>query len=311
MQNKVKPKPFERIFWTKGLGEYVGVDDEYIALPKIGPDIIEFARKSKVRVISQNELSNYKDKQIGYADYQYYGKFMQRLEDKNTGDPQVLHYLPILKKEYISDNPYVTLNIALLILNKLSQENWSDDGKKMIFAEGATVVAYALLDICRDVFGMSQELREKYISTKLTYGDSEATYINGLIESVTRYANEMLAEKIPKEYYNKNLVERMEIPAPHYTKNCIAIIERAYNNPEWYIDMLRNIDFILFEFMLKNQKFDYTLFSEHCKNYLVNEKLKACKNVLFFICSSAAVHLGDIWKEENDFVPQKIHNIEN
>ena len=264
-----------------------------------------------VRVISQNELSNYKDKQIGYADYQYYGKFMQRLEDKNTGDPQVLHYLPILKKEYISDNPYVTLNIALLILNKLSQENWSDDGKKMIFAEGATVVAYALLDICRDVFGMSQELREKYISTKLTYGDSEATYINGLIESVTRYANEMLAEKIPKEYYNKNLVERMEIPAPHYTKNCIAIIERAYNNPEWYIDMLRNIDFILFEFMLKNQKFDYTLFSEHCKNYLVNEKLKACKNVLFFICSSAAVHLGDIWKEENDFVPQKIHNIEN
>ena len=310
-KNKVKPKPFERIFWTKGLGEYVGVDDEYIALPKIGPDIIEFARKSKVRVISQNELSNYKDKQIGYADYQYYGKFMQRLEDKNTGDPQVLHYLPILKKEYISDNPYVTLNIALLILNKLSQENWSDDGKKMIFAEGATVVAYALLDICRDVFGMSQELREKYISTKLTYGDSEATYINGLIESVTRYANEMLAEKIPKEYYNKNLVERMEIPAPHYTKNCIAIIERAYNNPEWYIDMLRNIDFILFEFMLKKQKFDYTLFSEHCKNYLVNEKLKACKNVLFFICSSAAVHLGDIWKEENDFVPQKIHNIEN
>ena len=310
-KNKVKPKPFERIFWTKGLGEYVGVDDEYIELHKIGPDIIEFARKSKVRVISQNELSNYKDIQIGYADYQYYGKFMQRLEDKNTGDPQVLHYLPILKKEYISDNPYVTLNIALLILNKLSQENWSDDGKKMIFAEGATVVAYALLDICRDVFGMSQELREKYISTKLTYGDSEATYINGLIESATRYANEMLAEKIPKEYYNKNLVERMEIPAPHYTKNCIAIIERAYNNPEWYIDMLRNIDFILFEFMLKNQKFDYTLFSEHCKNYLVNEKLKACKNVLFFICSSAAVHLGDIWKEENDFVPQKIHNIEN
>ena len=107
------------------------------------------------------------------------------------------------------------------------------------------------------------------------------------------------------------IVERMEIPAPHYTKNCIAIIERAYNNPEWYIDMLRNIDFILFEFMLKNQKFDYTLFSEHCKNYLVNEKLKACKNVLFFICSSAAVYLGDIWKEENDFVPQKIHNIEN
>lgn len=310
-KNKVKPKPFERIFWTKGLGEYVGADDEYIALPKIGPDIIEFAKKSKVRVISQNELSFYEDKQIGYADYKFYGKFMQTLEDKKTGDLQVIRYFSTLKKEYISDNPYVTLNIALLILNKLSQGDWTDEGKKLIFAEGATVVAYALLDICRDVFGMNEELRENYISAKLTYGSSEATYINGLIENVTRYANEVLAEKIPKEYYNKNLVDKMEIPAPHYTKNCIAIIERAYNNPEWYIDMLRNIDFILFEFMLKKQKFDFALFSEHCKNFLIDEKLKACKNVLFFICSSSAVRLEDIWKEESDFVPQKIHKIEN
>ena len=151
------------------MGEYVGVDDEYIALPKISPDIIEFAKKSKVRVISQNELSDYEKKQIGYADYKYYGKFIQRLQDKKTGDPQVVQYLPILKKEYISDNPYVTLNIALLILNKLSQGNWSDEGKRIIFAEGTTVIAYALLDICKDVFGMNGELREKHISTKLTY----------------------------------------------------------------------------------------------------------------------------------------------
>lgn len=306
-KNKVKPKPFERIFWTKGLGEYVGVDDEYIALPKVGRDIIEFAKKSKVRVISQNELNNYKQKQIGYSDYRYYEKFMQKLEDKKEGDTQVLNYLPILKKEYISDNPYVTLNVALLILNKLSQGNWSDSGKKLIFAEGSTVVAYALLDICRDVFGMSEELREKYISTKLTYGNSEDAYINGLIENVTKYANEMLAEKIPKEYYHKNLIDKMEIPKPHYAKNCIAIIDRAYNNPEWYIDMLRNIDFILFEFMLKHRKFSYALFSEHCKNYLVDEKLKACKNVLLFICSSVAVHLDEVWEEEKDFVPQNIH----
>lgn len=32
-------------------------------------------------------------------------------------------------------------------------------------------------------------------------------------------------------------------------KNLSRIIERAYNNPEWYIDMLRNIDFILFEWI--------------------------------------------------------------
>ena len=84
-----------------------------------------------------------------------------------------------------------------------------------------------------------------------------------------------------------------------------TIIERAYKNPEWYIDLLRDMDFILFEFMLKKQNFNQDCFAAHCKNNLVNEKLKACKNVLFFVCSSATIHLSDIWVEENDFIPQK------
>lgn len=189
-------------------------------------------------------MSCYESKEIGYADYKYYEKFMKKFGDKETGDLQVLPYLSVLKEEYISDNPYVTLNVALLILNKLSQGKWSDEGKKLIFAEGSTVVAYALLDICRDVFGMNKELRKKYISSKLTYGGLEDVYINNLIENVTRYANEMLAGKIPKEFYNKNLVDKIEIVEPHYTRSCIAIVERAYNNPEWYIDVLKNIDFI-------------------------------------------------------------------
>jgi len=305
-KNKARSKPFERMFWTKGVGEYIGVDDEYIALPRIGYDVIEFSKKCKVRVISQNELAEYEKRLVGYADFNYYGKYMEILEDKKSGDPQVLRYLPVLKKEYVSTNPYVTLNIALLILNKLSQGKWSEEGKRLIFAEGATVVTYALLDICRDVFGMNAELREQYILERLTYGDSDENYINGLIDSITRYANEVLKEKIPKEFYDKHLVEQIEIPAPHYTKSCIAIIERAYKNPEWYIDLLRDMDFILFEFMLKKQRFNQNCFAEHCKNNLVNEKLKACKNVLFFVCSSAAIHLSDIWMEENDFIPQKL-----
>lgn len=310
-KNKARSKPFERIFWTKGLGEYIGVDEEYIALPKAGKDVIDFAQKSKVRIISQDVLNGYDDRQIGYSDFRYYGDFMHRLEDKKTGDPQVMWYLPILKKEYITNNPYVSLNIALVILNKLAYEQCSKEGKKLIFSEGATVVAYALLDICRDVFGMNEALREEHISQKLTYGDSEYTYINSLLENVTRYANEVLIEKIPKEYYNKNLVDKMEIPAPRYTKNCIALVERAYNNPEWYIDVLRNIDFILFEFVLKNKKFDLAMFSEHCKDHLVGEKLKACKNILFFICSSAGVRLADIWDEEKEFIPQKMTSASN
>ena len=114
-----------------------------------------------------------------------------------------------------------------------------------------------------------------------------------------------------EEYLKKQYRDRMKEAIIGDDTINYSYFEGDGTRAEDVIDMLRNIDFILFEFMLKNQKFDFTLFSEHCKNYLVNEKLKACKNVLFFICSSAAVHLGDIWKEENDFVPQKIHNIEN
>ena len=76
----------------------------------------------------------------------------------------------------------------------------------------------------------------------------------------------------------------------------------------WYVAKL---GFSSFWIYVKEQEIWLYIIFGMLQNYLVDEKLKACKNILFFICSSAAVHLGNIWKEENDFVPQKIHSIEN
>lgn len=304
-KNKAKSKPFERIFWTKGLGTYVGVDEEYVALPKANGEIISFAKQCGVRVIVQEELSKYGKANRGYADYNFLGELFKNIEDKKNGDLAAARYLSILKKEYLSDNPYKSLNVALLILNKLSKEKLGEDGVRMVYAEGVTVVAYSLLDICHDVFGMGSADRDRYIEKKLTYGDSDESYIENLVNSITMYANEVLAGKIPKEYYNKNLVDKMVIPKPHYAKNCISIVEKAYSSPSVYIDILQNLDFIMFEFFVKKKAFDENIFAEHCRNFRIDDKLKACKNILFFIGNSSAVFLNDIWTEEPDFIPQK------
>lgn len=304
-KNKARSKPFERIFWTKGLAEYINVDATYIALPKVNRDIVEFAKRGDVRIIAQNELMLYGQKQIGYSDFDFYSEYFSKLEDKKVGDRVALKYLLMLKQEYLSDNPYTSLNIALLIVNKLLKEKISIEGKKAVFAEAITVVAYSLLEICKDVFGMSIKEREAYILNKLTYGDSDEEYINDLIRNVTCYANEMLVEKIPKEYLHKNIIDILEVPTPHYAKNCVALIERAYNNPEWYIDILRNLDFILYEFVLKNKNFDLSVFGEYNRGFLVDEKLKACKNVLYFVCSMTSVSLETIWTKEEGFIPSK------
>lgn len=302
-KNKIRSKPYERIFWTKGLGTYVGANKEYIALPKVSSDIIAFAKKCEVRVISQSEMTQFNDLSYGYFDYSYYSNFFASIDPKSKEGRQIDEYISILKREYLSNDPYTGLNRALLILNKIQNLDIGHKANQIIFAEAVSVVAYAILDICRDVFGMNSVEREEHITDRLTYGSSDSAYINSLIENITSYANQVVMEKIPKTYVKNNLIDNMKIPAPHYSKNCIGLIERIYNNPDWYIDILNNIDFILYEFVLKNAKFDNEKFAAYNKQHIVEEKLKACKNILYFACSSSRIPLTTVWEQEEEFIP--------
>lgn len=302
-KNKARSKPYERIFWAKGLGTFVNTNCEYVALPKVSNEIIDFAQKSKVRIISLDEVKRVKGEESGYSDYSFYNTFNVSLDVKSKEFKEMDNLITILKGQYLSSDPYTGLNRALVILNKMANNLVVNKCSMVIFAEAMSVVAYSLLDICRDVFGMSFADKERYISDRLTYGESDPNYINGLIENITEYANRIIIESIPKPYAQTNTIQAISIPVPHYAKNCIGLIERAYKNPENYIDVLNNIDFILHEFVLKDKVFDIRKFTEYNKGFMIEEKLKACKNVMHFACTASGLHLDNIWKQEIGFIP--------
>lgn len=44
-KDKQRSKPYERIFWAKGLAHFVNASETYVALPKASLDVITFAKQ--------------------------------------------------------------------------------------------------------------------------------------------------------------------------------------------------------------------------------------------------------------------------
>lgn len=306
-KNKARSKPYERIFWTIGVGKFVNVSNLFIALPKLNEDIRGFAQKCNVNVISQDNLSKLKIESKGYADFDFYGEFFEKIEVEAKKYDDIEEYISILKGIYIEDNPYVGINIAISIIKKISEIGKTNVmiSKQLIryvFCEAVVSIAYSFLNICSDVFGMNSRELENYIKDHLTFGNTDSDYINKLIYNVTNYANEVVNTLVPKEYLGtKKIIEPLVISPPHYYKNIIGLIERAYNNPDWYVDIVQNLDFMLFEFLLKEKKFDKSEYTNFLKNNLVEEKIKVCKNLLIFACRSARVSLDEFW-DDTEFI---------
>ncbi len=309
-KNKNKSKPYERILWAKGLGSYLNATDVFVAIPKLNQDILQFAKESDVDIISQENISVYEKYKEGYSDFSYYSKFFDTIESAYKAHPIAQSYISTLKKQYIIDNPYAGINTSLSVINKLvnlqKEENkLTTEITKYIFCEAVVLVAYSLLSICSDVFGMPINKRNEYITAKLTYGNTDSDYIKKLIDNLTDYANVVVNSSVPKEYLKNNrIVEPLVIPPPHYTNNLIGLVDRAYNNPDWYIDLTRSIDYLLFEFLLKNTSFSMEKFKRYVNFSMEEEKLKACKNLLVFISGSSRVSLNDFWEAEKNFIPQ-------
>lgn len=129
-KNKVRSNPHERIFWTKGLGEFVGANEIYIALPSASWEIIKFANRGKVRVITSEMLeqslkNSYK---FGQADETFYSEYFKKIEKVVKAEKRADVVINKVRKLYLKENPYSTLNDVLSILEKdvLKQFNIAD-----------------------------------------------------------------------------------------------------------------------------------------------------------------------------------------
>lgn len=313
-KNKQRSKPYERIFWAKGLSQFVGAEDTYVSLPQASWDITKFAQEGGVRVLTSDIINEYfsnNSKLFGIADDAFYTDFFNKFDNYMKKNKFINESVNELKKLYLNEDPYVGINISMDILIsagkqlKMSKENDLKDEYsfwKYVCCESMIVISLCILNICADTVCLPMKARKEHILTKLTYGDIEPSKINTILNYAKHMANEMIKENVPRNMIPKiNLVDFGEITPPVYSSSIIGIVERALQNPNWYINLPQVLDFILFEFAIKNKEFS----SEEFKIFFNNDdegKLKAAKNILAFARNTCNIDLKLLWGTGEGFI---------
>lgn len=319
-KNKQRSKPYERIFWAKGLGEFVGANDVYVALPQASWETVRFAQKGDVRILSFDSIdSNFSSSlnSYGIADDDFYMDFFDKINIEIKQNKKLSELWNSLRKLYLNDDPYVNLNISMELLYKVGQELkfWKYKGKNQNYlsweylcCEIIVVISLNILRICSDTICLSPKAREQHILLKLTYGDIDPTKVNTILHYAKNVANEMVKANVPKGALpSTSVVDFGDISAPSYAYDIIGLVERAIRNQEWYIDLPQVLDFILYEFVIKNKAFSIDEYRKNINSIYADEKLKAAKNILFFVKNSCGINFNILWEKSDELII-KNHN---
>jgi hypothetical protein len=315
-KNKSKSNPHERVFWVKGLGQFINASEVSVALPKCSWDFIKFANKGGVRVITSDVFETYSTSvyKFGLADETFYNNFLEKISPIVKTDKQADEALIIARKLFLKDDPYVAFNTALNILkdiiakkltltDSLSQDDyyfW-----KYICCEYTIITGLQLLNICVDVVGLPKQAREIHIKEKLTYGDLEPTKVRSILSSAENLANEIVKTTIPKSMLpNSKIIDFGKIPPPAYANDVIGLVERAFLNPDWYITMPQLLDYLLFEQGLKGNDFSDQPYRDIYKYSYPDEKLKAARNIMAFVRDKAGINWKHLWPKSEGHLPK-------
>ncbi|WP_227766376.1 hypothetical protein [Zhaonella formicivorans] len=305
-KNKARSKPYERIFWAKGLGEFVKANNVFVALNKTQWEIIRFASTGGVKVLTSEILEEYKDKRysIGLADGDFYSEYESKLQKVAKSNSYINSILSNTRKLYLHENPYVAVNICLEFLKSVARgldhagnhNNDHRDTLKFLACELTILVGLQILWICSDVLGLPGGARRNHITSKLTYGDLDPKTANDLISTVKDLANEIIRSSVPKSVAPKS-IDLGSIDPPPYTDSLIGLIERALARPNLYLTMPQHLDFLLFEQGLKGKEYSEEQLMNVFGYGLSDERFKVSRNILSFVRESCGLDWKSLWNK--------------
>lgn len=304
-KNKVRSKPYERIFWAKGLGEFVKASNVYVALNKTQWEVIRFASTGGVKVLTSDILQDYNKKsQYGLADASFYEPYELKIQKAAKANNYVYRMISQIKKLYLYENPYVAINIAIELLRNIStgfkfverHSNEHIDALKYFACELTVITGLQILWICSDVLGLPETARRNHISNKLTFGDLEPKVAENILDTAKDLANEIIRASVPKSL-TPGVIDFGEIPPPDYTDSLIGLVERALTRPEWYQSLPQHLDFLLFEQGLKGRELTDEEFMNVFSYTSHDQRFKAARNILSFVRDTCGIDWKNIFNK--------------
>jgi len=318
-KERIRSKPFERIFWVKGLASSVDALEAYITLPKVSWDIIDFARSVKVRILTKEILEDTfiktngeGGKPCGLANQDFYEPFYQRLTPISKKDKVASEILFRTRTLYLVNDPYVSLNIAMSHLSNCAEALRKIDKSidvydlwRFIAADLIVVISLLFLYIASDTIGFTKTERQRHIMNRLTYGDISESKAKEIFSLAKELAMEAAKISSPKVSIQSLLpFDIGKIDPPSFAANVVGLIDRAFASPSLYHGLPQLIDFLLFEQALQNKGFSDEEYRRTFPNAKQSERLKVARNIFVFVRDSAGIDLNVFWPHEEQNLPK-------
>jgi hypothetical protein len=314
-KDRQRSRPYERIFWAKGLSSFTNASETYVCLPKASLEIVKFARRAQVRVLTEESLKNAagRAKAYGLANPAFVGQLEPSIRAGLKKSKQALAILAQTRQLYLADDPYVALNIAMVNL-KLAAENLrgirGTDGElydvwRLITGELLVLVPLFLLGIASDTLGLAKEQRRKHIVERLKYGDLPPQKAEELFDLAKQVAQEASRATNPGLPLTAPLpFDLGKVEAPEYSEDVAGLVERAIAQPGLYLTLPHVMDYLVFEQGIQRAAFAEDEYRAAFPGPLQEERLKTARNIFSFARDAGGLDLKVFWPRQEGYMPK-------
>jgi hypothetical protein len=310
---KARPKPYERILWTKGLAAYVGADQVFVGLPKANWTAIDFAHRGGISLIPYEGITRHLNtlpssrQAYGQASLAFYGTFFGERKAALRSDKQITEMVFDARGYLRLGSPFTNLNrIAARLRECADQISYTaGDAPRhslWLFAACEMIASFAinLMRVAEESFFLPPRDRNGLLMKRLTYGDMQPEKADEIIELSSGLALAYAQEALPIEARSKlpaGPLDRSCLQPPDYATAVAGLLERVVACPMMYWDAVRILDAHLFGhvvFARIAQKGDLPWPDSGADPA---DAYKAAKNLIALACEAAGIDRRPFWPE--------------
>ncbi len=292
----------DRILWLAGLSKYFSASNSMIVRKAIPAKIKRFAQDIGIipidyaRLIEIEKNNEIPADFLGSNDYEYYEPRIQKYYEGLKDDPHLSRIYWFLRSRYWYMENSARLKQAITALRMLSA-NTKPEASRWLAYECSILFSLALVNLCRELFPLSQKERPEYINNLLITGVGSPEYSKKVLSAV--YGLVASSEREKKGKKSRLDYSDIKIPPPEYSPPLIDLVERMVQKAAVSVEVPRFLDFVCFEFLFKGKKIDEKVIGEF---FPTNTSLiaKMSKNTAKFIMDNSGIS-EDIYKNLMDF----------
>ncbi|RYG98785.1 hypothetical protein EON65_51005 [archaeon] len=308
-------KSTERLFWARGLADFLKTDGVYVALATTSTDLVNFAKQGNVKVLSRSSIqemamapnSDFR-MSSGLANGLRYHEVEQRIRSVGRLDRYARELFDYIKGLLLIKNPYVALNQCIDVTSYTAERVRMSDAFpsplpeiwRYLLSDAVSVFSVLLLKVAADVANLSRKDRAAHIVQALSYGDIPPDVVHELFHMAG-----VLATNAARQHGAQTSLSFMSdtLPPPPYADSVAGLVERTLENPRLYTGLPNLMDHLMFEHSFPYGAFKQDVFRQHYPK-LEDEHLKVARNILAFLRDAASLRMSDLFSQANSQMPR-------